>query len=110
MKLMTTKVPLNEDSERDRRTLEGKFKFCGIYPKDLKWGNLALTRSNEIAVFDYGNFSIPSRGIKYEKDFKSIIIKAVPGAQVEVVQNPTAHRLIGKGLQGAVFRLTSDGW
>lgn len=41
------------------------------------------------------------------EDFRDIIVlKGVP--QVIVSKNPTSYKLIGKGAQGAVFRLTRD--
>ncbi|MFC7394403.1 RIO1 family regulatory kinase/ATPase [Scopulibacillus cellulosilyticus] len=42
------------------------------------------------------------------KGFKSIKIEGRDGQQVEVVHNPTSYPLIGKGLQGAVFKLSKD--
>ncbi|MBV7508014.1 hypothetical protein KW850_22620 [Bacillus sp. sid0103] len=39
-------------------------------------------------------------------DFTKIIV--MPGKPVRVQQNPTTYPLIGKGLQGAVFKLSDD--
>jgi len=39
-------------------------------------------------------------------DFSQIIV--IPGKPVQVLTNPTTYGLIGKGLQGAVFKLSDD--
>lgn len=39
-------------------------------------------------------------------DFTQIVV--TPGIPVEVLSNPTTYPLIGKGLQGAVFKLSDD--
>ncbi|MFP5113331.1 hypothetical protein ACSU64_13225 [Bacillaceae bacterium C204] len=39
-------------------------------------------------------------------DFTQIVVK--PGKPVQVLLNPTPYPLIGKGLQGAVFKLSDD--
>lgn len=42
------------------------------------------------------------------EDFKSISVAYRKGEKVEIVHNPTAYPLIGKGKEGAVFKLSSD--
>ncbi|MDQ0856699.1 hypothetical protein [Bacillus sp. V2I10] len=42
------------------------------------------------------------------EDFKSINITYKKGQKVEIVHNPTSYPLIGKGKQGAVFKISSD--
>jgi RIO-like serine/threonine protein kinase len=39
-------------------------------------------------------------------DFKSIIV--TPGKPVNILTNPSTHPLIGKGIQGAVFKISDD--
>jgi RIO-like serine/threonine protein kinase len=46
--------------------------------------------------------------MKKMKDFKSIIVKRKRGQEVAVVENPTPYPLIGKGYQGAVFKLSDN--
>jgi predicted Ser/Thr protein kinase len=43
------------------------------------------------------------------EDFKSISVASVrKGDKVEIVHNPTSYPLIGRGNQGAVFKIASD--
>ncbi|MGZ4161268.1 MAG: hypothetical protein ACXVNF_10815, partial [Neobacillus sp.] len=43
------------------------------------------------------------------EDFESIrVVSRRKGDKVEVVHNPTSYPLIGRGNQGAVFKISSD--
>ncbi|MDQ0884707.1 serine/threonine protein kinase [Peribacillus sp. V2I11] len=42
------------------------------------------------------------------ENFKSIIVTHRKGEKVEIVHNPTSYPLIGRGKQGAVFKISSD--
>jgi predicted Ser/Thr protein kinase len=42
------------------------------------------------------------------EDFKSIRVTYKKGKKVEIVHNPTSYPLIGRGKQGAVFKISSD--
>jgi RIO-like serine/threonine protein kinase len=42
------------------------------------------------------------------EDFKSICISREGDNKVEIVNNPTSYPLIGRGKQGAVFKISSD--
>ncbi|MFC7395317.1 hypothetical protein [Scopulibacillus cellulosilyticus] len=70
MDKMEKKVPRNSYYKRKKEELKEKLRKNGIEPKDVKWVNSALSKSGEITVFDYGNFSMPSKGIIYKKKRK----------------------------------------
>ncbi|WP_223594054.1 kinase [Neobacillus bataviensis] len=42
------------------------------------------------------------------EDFKSIKVTRKKGEFVKIIDNPTSYPLIGKGKQGAVFKISSD--
>lgn len=41
-------------------------------------------------------------------DFKSITVKRIGNGKVLVDQNPTSYPLVGRGMEGAVFKLSED--
>ena len=42
------------------------------------------------------------------KDIKSIIVTPRKGDIVKIVNNPTSYPLVGRGREGAVFKISSD--
>ncbi|OLO28598.1 hypothetical protein BTR23_16895 [Alkalihalophilus pseudofirmus] len=56
MERMSTKVPENIIYKIKLNQLKENFVREGIEPKDMKRGNLALSKEGEIIVIDYGNF------------------------------------------------------
>jgi RIO-like serine/threonine protein kinase len=64
-----------------------------------KWSNPEkFLTGNTVIIFN--------KGAKAVNDFTQIVV--TPGKPVQVQLNPTTYPLIGKGLQGAVFKLSDD--
>ncbi|RFU64423.1 glycosyltransferase [Peribacillus saganii] len=53
-------------------------------------------------------FSDLIQGVEMAGDFKSISVNRRKGEKVEIVHNPTSYPLVGRGKQGAVFKISSD--
>ncbi|WP_409305795.1 hypothetical protein [Peribacillus sp. SCS-155] len=65
MKKMMNCVPEGEPFDTKINKMIENLQNGGIEAKDLKRGNMALSKSGEIVLLDYGNFSMPSKGIIY---------------------------------------------